>query len=402
MISSPNKHMEHLEDNVINNGVTGARESIKFLQALRNMLSGDSKQAVNTTVKWDGAPAIIVGRKEGKLFVATKSYFSKDSKYYQSVKDIESADIPEDLKYKLNACLYYLKDLNVGDKTLQGDLLFTAKDIQTTTIDGEEMLLFHPNTIVYAVPKKSALGKQILASALGIVWHTVYAGTTVSGHKTSYDLNINMLNKLDKVFQIDANYKDVSGTATFTNEENKEVTKILSDAGKVFKKIDSKLLNNLALDKHCVNMIKIHYNLMVRDGNIVTDSRKHVNSLQRFLKERAAKEISALKTDKGKEKKEATLANVMFLATCSPAKLQPIFELQKLLVDAKLLIIKKLNNAAKLKTFLKTSTGYKITGEEGYVAVSNGNAVKLVDRLEFSYANFSDTIIKGWNNDTRT
>lgn len=108
-----------------------------------------------------------------------------------------------------------------------------------------------------------------------------------------------------------------------------------------------------------------------------------------------------LRADKGKEKKEATLANVMFLATCSPMKLQPIFELQKLLVDAKLLIIKKLNNAAKLKTFLKTTTGYKMTGEEGYVAVSNGNAVKLVDRLEFSYANFSDTIIKGWNNDTR-
>ena len=128
MISSPNKHMEHLEDNVINNGVVGARDSIKFLQSLRNMLSGDSTQAVNTTVKWDGAPAVIVGRKEGKLFVATKSYFSKDSKYYQSVSDINKADIPEDLKYKLNACLYYLKDLKC-DKVIQGDLLFTNKDL---------------------------------------------------------------------------------------------------------------------------------------------------------------------------------------------------------------------------------------------------------------------------------
>jgi len=395
MISSPNKHMEHLEDNVINNGVVGARDSIKFLQSLRNMLSGDSTQAVNTTVKWDGAPAVIVGRKEGKLFVATKSYFSKDSKYYQSVSDINKADIPEDLKYKLNACLYYLKDLKC-DKVIQGDLLFTNKDLHITTIDGEEMILFHPNTIVYAVPKKSALGQSILKSALGIVWHTVY-----DDNNADYDFNINMVNKLKNVFMIDANYHDVSGTATFTKNENKEVTEILSNAGKVFKKIDSRLLNNIALDKHCVSMIKIHYNLMVRDGNIVTDSRKHVNSLQRFLKDRAAKEIDALKTDKGKEKKEDTLANVLFLASCSPMKLQPIFELQKLLVDAKLLIIKKLNNAAKLKTFLKTSKGYKLTGEEGYVAISNGNAVKLVDRLEFSYANFSDTIIKGWNNDTR-
>tara|TARA_B110000483_G_scaffold239575_1_gene318332 strand:- start:559 stop:1749 length:1191 start_codon:yes stop_codon:yes gene_type:complete len=395
MISNPNKHMEHLEDSVINNGVIGARDSIKFLQSLRNMLNGDSNTAVNTTVKWDGAPAVIVGRKEGKLFVATKSYFSKNSKYYQSVDEINNADIPEDLKYKLNACLYYLKDLKT-DVILQGDLLFTHNDLRTEVIEGENMVVFHPNTIVYAVPRKSELGKTICKSTLGIVWHTVY-----SGDGASYDFNINMINQIKDVFMIDANYQDVSGTATFTKDESKEVTKILSDAGKVFKKIDSKLLNNIALDKHCVSMIKIHYNLMVRNGKTVTDSRKHVHSLQRFLKERVAKEIDALKTDKGKEKKEDTLANVLFLASCSPMKLQPIFELQKLLVDAKLLIIKKLNNAAKLKTFLKTSNGYKLTGEEGYVAVSNGNAVKLVDRLEFSYANFSDDIIKGWDNDTR-
>ena len=395
MISNPNKHMEHLEDSVINNGVIGARDSIKFLQSLRNMLNGDSNTAVNTTVKWDGAPAVIVGRKEGKLFVATKSYFSKNSKYYQSVDEINNADIPEDLKYKLNACLYYLKDLKT-DVILQGDLLFTHNDLRTEVIEGENMVVFHPNTIVYAVPRKSELGNTICKSTLGIVWHTVY-----SGDGASYDFNINMINQIKDVFMIDANYQDVSGTATFTKDESKEVTKILSDAGKVFKKIDSKLLNNIALDKHCVSMIKIHYNLMVRNGKTVTDSRKHVHSLQRFLKERVAKEIDALKTDKGKEKKEDTLANVLFLASCSPMKLQPIFELQKLLVDAKLLIIKKLNNAAKLKTFLKTSNGYKLTGEEGYVAVSNGNAVKLVDRLEFSYANFSDDIIKGWDNDTR-
>lgn len=387
--------MEHLEDSVINNGVIGARDSIKFLQSLRNMLNGDSNTAVNTTVKWDGAPAVIVGRKEGKLFVATKSYFSKNSKYYQSVDEINNADIPEDLKYKLNACLYYLKDLKT-DVILQGDLLFTHNDLRTEVIEGENMVVFHPNTIVYAVPRKSELGNTICKSTLGIVWHTVY-----SGDGASYDFNINMINQIKDVFMIDANYQDVSGTATFTKDESKEVTKILSDAGKVFKKIDSKLLNNIALDKHCVSMIKIHYNLMVRNGKTVTDSRKHVHSLQRFLKERVAKEIDALKTDKGKEKKEDTLANVLFLASCSPMKLQPIFELQKLLVDAKLLIIKKLNNAAKLKTFLKTSNGYKLTGEEGYVAVSNGNAVKLVDRLEFSYANFSDDIIKGWDNDTR-
>tara|TARA_R110000822_G_scaffold209938_2_gene345803 strand:+ start:605 stop:1795 length:1191 start_codon:yes stop_codon:yes gene_type:complete len=396
MILKNNIHMEHLEDSIINNGVQGAKDSIKFLTDLASMLSGYGKQPVNTTVKWDGAPAVIVGRKEGKLFVATKSYFSKNSKYYQSVDEINNADIPEDLKYKLNACLYYLKDLKT-DVVLQGDLLFTHKDLRTEVIEGENMVVFHPNTIVYAVPRKSELGKTICKSTLGIVWHTVY-----SDDGASYDFNIDMINQIKDVFMIDANYNDVSGTATFTKDETQEVSAILAQADKVFRLLNTRILNGIAMDKHVKEMIKIHYNLMIRDGKVVPNSGRHVTSLQKFLKLRAQSELDKLKTEKGKDRKEIALGTVLFMASAPAYKLRPIFEFQRLIVQAKLMIIAKLNEAAKLKTFLKTSNGYKLTGEEGYVAVSNGNAVKLVDRLEFSYANFSDDIIKGWTNDTRT
>ena len=44
--------------------------------------------------------------------------------------------------------------------------------------------------------------------------------------------------------------------------------------------------------------------------------------------------------------------------------------------------------------FLRTKNGYRVTNPEGYVAIKKGNAVKLVDRLEFSRANF--TAAKDW------
>jgi hypothetical protein len=75
-----------------------------------------------------------------------------------------------------------------------------------------------------------------------------------------------------------------------------------------------------------------------------------------------------------------------------------MFDLQNKLVDAKLKLISKLNKYNQTSTFLKTKDGYEVTGQEGYVAIDKmgGNALKLVDRMGFSYANFDPNIIKGW------
>lgn len=74
-----------------------------------------------------------------------------------------------------------------------------------------------------------------------------------------------------------------------------------------------------------------------------------------------------------------------------------IFTLMNLIIDAKEMIIKKMDQASSIGTFLKKSNGYEITSPEGYVAINrDGNAVKLVNRMEFSRANFSDDVIKGW------
>ena len=78
--------------------------------------------------------------------------------------------------------------------------------------------------------------------------------------------------------------------------------------------------------------------------------------------------------------------------------LENMFTMYNHIVDAKHLIVKKLNKVGGLRTLLKTSKGYEVTGQEGFVAIDRygKNALKLVDRLEFSKANFSDKYIKGW------
>ena len=75
LVEDKNTHLEHVEDDIINNGYEGGQNAVNFLQATADLLSGNSKKPVNITVKWDGAPAIVCGPhpENGKFFVGTKS-----------------------------------------------------------------------------------------------------------------------------------------------------------------------------------------------------------------------------------------------------------------------------------------------------------------------------------------
>lgn len=395
MISS-NTHMEHLEDLVLNNGIKGANDALNFLEALRDSLTSSSKNAINATVKWDGAPAIVVGRTDNKLFVSTKSYFNKTPVMYYSPKEIDAADLNPDLADKLKRALHFLKDLSIGPNTvIQGDFLYTKDDIKTQVIDSKTYLIFHPNTIVYAVPKDSELANQILQSEIGIVFHT-----TVSHDMKPFKMR--WVQPLDKVWMIDAEYQDLSGSATMTKDEVKDLNRELDYANKAFKRIDTRVIKEISECKHLLSFIKVHHNLHIREGQDILSPMVYTKSLQNYLIQRVKKEIDALKTESGQDRKKLALAKVIAFSKLPLYRVASIFEMQMHLAKAKKIIINKLNKASKLSTFLKTNNGFKVTGEEGYVAIDRkGNTVKLVDRLEFSYSNFNPEIVKGWTNDNR-
>ena len=393
-----NVHLEHIEDEVLNRGVIGARESIDFLRSLRNMLAGHAETKVNITTKWDGAPAIFAGinPENGKFFVGTKSVFNKNAKLNYTEDDIDVNHPSGGLNEKLKVALRYLPKLGIKG-VLQGDMMFSKGDLKRETIDGESYVIFQPNTIVYAVPTDSKLAQSMLAAQLGVVFHTSYTGRTMEDMKASFNIDIGRLTATKDVWFRDASFVDASGSATFTEEETKQITTILSIAGRTFQTINSMTLNRIASSETILTYIKTFNNTKVREGKKITNTNQHTLDLIRWVEAKLNKDIADVKRAETKAKRTKEKTEVMRFFRTNAAQLRSIFDLQNLLVDAKLMIVRKLESIRSIGTFVRTDTGYRITAPEGFVAVDKlkGNAVKLVDRLEFSQANFNAA--KNWS-----
>ena len=396
-----NTHMTHIEDKVIYGGVKGTRDAIMALRSLRDMLKGEHDGSVS--VKWDGAPAIFAGidPSDGRFFVAKKGIFNKNPKVYKTPADVD-ADTSGDLADKLKTALSELPALGIKG-VVQGDFLYGPGDVKTKKIAGDSYVTFHPNTIVYAVPSGTAAAAEIRKSKIGIVWHTTYTGSTFETMRASYGVNVSKLKKSKAVWSQDAMLRDLTNI-TMSKRDTEEVNEYLSQAGKIFNKISGTTLRTLEGQEELQKLIETYNNSFVRAGTVIGNTRGHVSGLIRFVTQRYKKEIDKRKTEKGKNAQQQKLDAILsFFSPQNKKSLEQMFELQKVIVLAKLKLINILNKMAKVKTFVKTRNGYKVTGEEGYVAIDKlgGDAVKIVDRMEFSYNNFSKDILKGWDKPTR-
>ena len=398
-----NLHLEHIEDEILNFGVDGGRAAINFLRSLRDMLAGGSRSSVNMTVKWDGAPAIFAGvePETGDFFVAKKSVFNVNPKLYKTEAEIDD-DLSGALNSKFKIALKEFSKLGIKG-VLQGDLMYTD-DMGPQTIDGVKYITFQPNTIVYAVPVNSDLGKTMLRSKVGIVWHTTYTGNELQNMKASFGADISKLNKVSSVWMDDATYKDVSGEATFTESETEKVTKVLSEVGRTFQKINGpKLRAFLRLQDTMTGVLagaslKTYNNSKVRAGEKITNPAAHAKGYEQWVSDTIQKQIDKAKSSKGKDKYLNIQKEYVREVKRHTVNLVQVITFQNLLVDAKMQIVKKLNSVKGLTdTFIRTPNGYKVTNPEGYVAIDkvSGGAVKLVDRMEFSFNNF--TAIKAWD-----
>jgi hypothetical protein len=397
MKEAKNTHMTHIEDLVLDGGVKGTRAAINALRSLRDMLSGNNSGSHSVTVKWDGAPAVFAGidPSDGKFFVAKKGIFNKNPKVYKSYNDIE-ADTSGDLSTKLKIAYTELKKLGIKG-VIQGDIMFTSADLKEETIDSEKYITFHPNTIVYAIPKKQAT--DVLNANIGVVWHTSYTGSTFESMKASFGVNVNSLKKVKSVWSKSADLPNLTGVATFSKKDTATVTELLSNAGTIFQQISATILKEVSENEEINRAINTFNNTKVRQAEKIIDADRHVKELMSWIQNKYQKDIDKLKSDKGKNRKAGQRDEVMkFFSPANKKGLTLMFDLQNELVAAKEMLIAKLSQVQDTKTFVKTSKGFKVTGAEGYVAIDNltGGAVKLVDRMEFSTNNFSTSIIKGW------
>ena len=398
-----NLHLEHLEDEIINNGIDGGRASINFLRELRDMLKGHAKKRVNMTVKWDGAPAIWAGKhpEDGRFFIAKKSLFNKTPLFYTSEQEIKDAsELSGDLETKFLESFKYLSKLSWGDKILQGDLMFTDTDKQTETIGNLEYVTFQPNTIKYAAVTGSPLAGAIMTAKLGIVFHTTYTGTSIEDLSASFGADISSLGANKDVWMDDASYKDVQGNASMLAKEAVSLSTHLSNVGKEFRNIKKndlrnfQKINKMFADKGAVGAsYKTYANAQIRAGKFNPTYEGFLKHVDKYFETKVIAKVKMEKTKQIKrEIKEQSISELRRLKRLIVA----LTNFQKELIGAKKIIIDSLNRVKAIGTFVKTSTGYKVVNPEGYVAIDQeGKAVKLVDRMEFSLNNF--TVAKNWD-----
>ena len=390
LVESKNLHLEHLEDEIFNRGSAGANEAMNFIDSLVTMLQGNSNRKMNVTVKWDGAPSLFAGinPENGKFFVATKSLFNKTPKINYTNADID-ANHGGGLADKLKIALKYLPKLGITG-VLQGDMLFTSDDVKTETIDGQSMYTFTPNTITYAVPVDSKLGSQISSANMGIVFHTTYTGKTIADLMANFGADVSGLRKTNSVFFNDADYKDVSGSATFTKKETEEIRRNLAGVRRVLSQ-NKKLIDDVTKDKTLRDLIKIYTNANVRVGK----DRGSAEELAGFIASRFDQKIEKLKTDSSKQRLTNERNKVTRYIDSISRGMNSLFSAQYYLSQAKSVILRKLQSLNTMPSFIRTDDGYRVTNPEGFVAIDHvGKAVKLVDRMEFSKANF--TVSKDW------
>ena len=391
-----NTHLEHLEDDIINRGSAGGVNAINFLKSVRDMLAGNSGAKINTTVKWDGAPAIICGvnPENGKFFVGTKSVFNVTPKINYTTADIRRNHTGA-VAQKLSVCLAHLSSLNIK-QILQGDLLFT-NDKKMAAIRGEKMITFTPNTITYAVQADSSIGKKIARAKMGIVFHTMYTGKDMKNLSASFG-NVKGSGN-SRVFVASAAYKDDSGSITFTKSEltkfDAQLRMAEGSLGRASKILDE--MTKRATDPLSVGFrLKAFFNHYIRNNKGSMAKVAVLQDMFRDYYENVLKtEIDQRKTEKAKQKYRDILANGLKFINQNKSGLYMAIASHVTLGNAKNTLIQKMNQIQQIGHYIKTGTGYRVTAPEGYVAVDRvAGAVKIVDRLEFSRANF--TLPKGW------
>ena len=397
-----NLHLEHIEDEVLNSGVDGTRQAINFLRGLRDMLAGSTKSGkqVRITVKWDGAPAIFAGTnpENNKFFVGTKGVFAKNAKLNYTPEDIDRNHPAEGLNRKLKIALKYLPELNIQG-VIQGDMMYTQEDLQDENIDGDDYLIFKPNTIVYAIPKNSDLANQISTSKMGIVFHTRYTGDSLPEMDANFDVDVSSMTRTSNVWFRDAEYEDVSGSASMTEKETAQITGILSGAGRLFRQLNPNILKYIQNHKDVNIQIKAYTNTKIREGRPIENPEAHARGLVVYLKQKFEKELNKLKTEKARIRKQQAQREFLKFFQTNKRQLAQIFEMQNMLIACKILILRKLEQVKTMtKTFIQDDDGFRVTNPEGFVAVDklkSDQYVKLVDRLEFSRQNFNAA--KNWS-----
>ena len=401
-----NTHLDHAEELVFMQGTEGIKRVVGTFTKLLNTLDGDGGGDAITT-KWDGSPAVFAGTdpEDGKFFVGTKGVFAQKAKLNKSPEDIETNhpdttknDEPVSkagLRSKLNTSLEHLKDLGI-EGVLQGDLLFTKGDLKQVTIEGKPHLAFKPNTITYVVPADSKTAKEMQAADIGIVFHTSYSGNSMDEMKATFGFDASKLRPSKNVWFTDARIKDVSGQVQLSKENSAKIRSSIKELSSMSVDANTfKALNQKIGGIELVNAIKAHANAPIRSGQALEqDADKFAQEFLVALEQKFDDAVAKLKTGpegKAGQAKLAAKSQVSDIINNNKKQIADMYKAYLKTEAVKMMFQKKMKNIKAIDSFIEQPDGsLKVTDPEGFVIVDHiGRAMKIIDRLEFSAANFA-------------
>ena len=369
--------MARLRDRIVNQGMSVIVEGVRIehpedllfdhkpsqaiQQALQGLESSASDPQGTTTVKWDGKPAIIFGRKPNGDFVLTdKSGFL--AKGYDGL-----ATGPEHIARMMNMrsgergelIALYKKLFPLLRKAVpqdfrgyvQGDLLYS----QRPPIVGDNFV-FTPNTVTYTVPVNSPLGKKIATSEAAVAIHTSLEAPGANARP----IRAAALNDVNGLLIIDPSLKeprDIKLNAAVLNDLKQLATKYGADMDRVFNPMElrTRRISNLPA------LIKTYINSRVRSGSY----NNLVGGFGPWVQE-----------------KEPAKSNRIFeWANENKRGMAAIFKAFLDLSQLKNDLVRQLDaQAHDVQASINNEPGH-----EGYV----GPGMKFVDRMRFSQANFA-------------
>lgn len=391
------KHLEHIEELIINEGAAGAKRALAFIDRLVNVASGkqDSNLAVN--VKVDGAPSLTCGplpkneENAGEFFVGTKSALSPTGKRYtrlnaSKIREENSSGLAD----KLEAALRYLPALGMKE-IYQGDFLFTPDDIKAQTIEGKHYLTFKPNTITYAVEAGSDAGREVAAAKMGIVFHTVYSGDTIADMHATFNPNLSSLRATPDVWWKSNRIADYNETMPHTQAESDGLRMLADRAKREFDQINPGLFDAMAANPNLASFIKMHLNSKVRQNELVSHVEEHIDQLAGFIDRRHQMDIEKFKTPKKKQEVAASQQQYSQLVERLRPELIKMFTFFNHVTDIKLAVLNKIKSFGGLEAFFKEGDKFTRTAGEGLVLADTKSheICKVINRLEFAKNNFN-------------
>jgi len=389
------KHLEHLEDEMLNYGVDGCMSAISFLKELRKMLGHQESSGFMQT-KWDGAPSVICGTDPatGQFFVGTKSVFNKTEPKICYTEEYVDGYYSGDLAEKLKFSLRYFKDLNISG-VIQGDLLFTT-DIKRETVNGEQLYTFRPNTITYGIPIDHPIGRAAGRAKIGVVFHTHYTGDVLGEMQARAGADVN--GSADVLVVKNDTPMDRVGFSktemTIFNNKIAKIERMCQLCGDFLDDLVSNFGTTGDAKFHISSYLKQFFNSEIKNARSVTNIDETINELVNFYHSKMATELAKIKTVDNLTKKRSLVYKSENYLLDNVYKFKTVIALYKELQAIKQIVIDKLDHLEEFRTFVQTDNGYKVTTPEGYVLHKDGSMIKFVNRLEFAYNNF--TIQKQW------